>query len=79
MDWEEERTIYGWLGKPPVELLQGSPSLIRRWKALNKRAAGVVRMPMTGSGLEERKIIARERAALIEQAMIEARERDHKL
>lgn len=75
MEWEKERAIYGWLGKPPDVVLQGSRSLMHRWKRLNQRAASVVRLPMSGAGLEARRIIARERDALISQAFFEAEER----
>lgn len=66
--WLVERSIYGWLGKMPEELVDAPPDLIKRWKTLSKGAKAVAEKRFSPRKVDEAKAIERERAAIIQEA-----------
>lgn len=65
--WLAERSIYGWLGRPPVPPQQIPVDLAQRWRNLALRAAQVARMSNTYAKVKKAKQIETERESLINQ------------
>lgn len=68
----QEKAAYGFLGKPPDELLRCSKETVLLWKKLATRATLVAKSSYSQRKVEDAKKIERERNALIELIKREA-------
>lgn len=57
---KEERSLFGWLGKPPPEIVNGPISVTRKWCALSERAGQVAKISLKPSRKAEWEAKARE-------------------
>ena len=65
--WLAERSIYGWLGQPPVPMQKVPVDLAEKWRKLAVRAAQVARMSNTYAKVKKAKQIELERESLVNQ------------
>lgn len=73
--WEEEKRIWGWLGRPPKEVLEFRETS-SRWLALSKEAKRVVGMRKGEARTEAAKKVESERNAIIAEAMARSQARE---
>lgn len=71
--WLAERSIYGWLGQPPVPVQDIPFDLSQQWHKLAKRAAIVARMANTYAKVRKAKQIETERESLVNQIKARAK------
>tara|TARA_R110001606_G_scaffold59830_2_gene141671 strand:+ start:259 stop:477 length:219 start_codon:yes stop_codon:yes gene_type:complete len=65
---KEERTVFGWLGRIPSEIMNSSSTIVRSYKALSKDAKTVAHMKNTETKVAKAKAIEQRYNDLIELA-----------
>lgn len=73
--WEEEKRIWGWLGRPPKDVLAFRET-VARWRNLAVKAELVVKMPKGQRRTDAAKGIEAVREDIISEAKARAAERE---
>lgn len=72
---QEEKHTFGWIGRPPQEVIDGPPEITRRWKELASRARRVAKMRHSAQKVELAKKVEADYHLLVEWARNTAADR----